>query len=187
MPAERILLVRHGSYNHDNEKLTDEGQGQSVRAGEECLGILGPDAVVLSSPRLRAMETAGVIADVMSMDRSAILASPRIGYFGESEQGLHNLDDTISKALEEAGFTQEDPFGLIVVTHQPLIDMARKSVHKNPVLPFNRTKNGQVFEYEPGTWVNPYFADYKETVANNRIEAELAAMAQAATEGDSTT
>lgn len=178
MPAERILLVRHGSYERETWGLDDEGERQSTKAGQECLGMVGPDAIVLSSPRLRAMQTAGIIAEQLGMSRELVLASPRIGYYGESEEGVQSLDETIDRALEEAHFTQTDPFSLIVVTHQPLIDLARRSVHSISDKPFEHTKNGQVFEYQAGSWKNPDYADYKEIVGNEKIQDELDRMAQ---------
>ncbi|MDQ5913448.1 MAG: hypothetical protein QG623_66 [Patescibacteria group bacterium] len=178
MPAERILLVRHGNYNRKTEELNEEGQDQSAIAGETCLGMVGPDAVILSSTRLRAMQTAGIIADVLSMDRGSVLPSPRMGRFGEQELGIRNLDETIAIALHEAGFVQDDPFNLIVVTHQPLIDLARESVYKGPLTDFVSTANGQVFDYERGTWRNPDYRHHLALLENSKVEYDLKVLAQ---------
>lgn len=113
-----IYFVRHGlseanvkrvfAGQRDNSPLVDEGRKQAKETGqkikEEGIKI---DRIV-SSPSLRALETAQIIAKELSFDVSDIIIDPRINEYDMgslSGTPWHTISSSILVNAEEA----EDP------------------------------------------------------------------------------
>lgn len=61
-----FALVRHGAHSGYPDHLTEAGR-EAVRALAERLAIAHPWTALRSSPRLRAQETAAIIAKVLGL------------------------------------------------------------------------------------------------------------------------
>jgi broad specificity phosphatase PhoE len=81
--SSMIYLVRHGQtefnlerrhYGHVDSPLTELGREQARRAGEALVALIDlRDTVIFSSPLGRALQTARMIADVATVERSIIV------------------------------------------------------------------------------------------------------------------
>jgi hypothetical protein len=120
----------------------------------------GNPAVVLSSDRERAVYTAAGIAARLG---ALVYPSVRIREGGEFPAGIRDLDAFVAKALAETDAGPlADGTSLIVVTHQPLIDMVN----------IGRTGYGEVVPYTPAAegWNNPNFTEGHERLLERLIE-----------------
>lgn len=67
----RVHLVRHaiaeerGRVEDHDRRLTGEGTAKMRRAAEGLRGLVGSDALLFSSRLVRAVQTAGILADVI--------------------------------------------------------------------------------------------------------------------------
>lgn len=127
-PAEpepaRVCVLRHAeSYLNleappaelsasEREGLTENGRGQARRA--QAALALGAEALVLTSPVTRAVETATIVAAGRPMRTSAALHYLEAGR--TAEQALAELRELIRDTLAET--PAPDP--LVLVTHSDL-------------------------------------------------------------------
>lgn len=156
--TEKIFLVRHGRYNRDG--LTPEGREDARHARDELLTKgLGGRAIVLSSSADRAMRTAEIIAEGLG---ALTAESFRMDIGGNRPEAIQNLDDWISRALKEAEASVGDEQQLVVVTHAPLIDVAKG-------LTIDGVGHGEVYEYLTGSWNNPGYQDFEATLVDYEI------------------
>jgi len=160
MSFNQTLMVRHGSYYSGRaEALTEDGERESVRARDELIqrGI-GRGAVLLSSTAPRALQTAAIIGEGLSLQ---VKSSKRIEIIGNYPEGVSSLDEMLEAALSESE-TDTGGEALIVVTHQPLINIAANR---------HNVGYGEIWLYEPTTWFNPQFSSYDQ----GRLQEDLAA------------
>ncbi len=80
------------------------------------------------------------------------MSSRRINIIGNAPWGVKALDEMLEAALVEANAMPGDG-NLVIVTHQPLLDTVAGT---------QGVQNGQVVEYQPGTWRNPEFSVSEE-------------------------
>jgi phosphohistidine phosphatase len=112
----QIFLMRHGiatepgegGYADDERPLTEEGRKRLKEAGRRLAGLIDPPSHVLTSPLLRALETAEI-------------AARELGFTGSLEttkllKPNSNPEDLI---LSLAGF--EATSKLLLVSHQPFV------------------------------------------------------------------
>lgn len=154
-----IYLVRHGRAGES--ELTNDGrrEAESARDALRDKG-LGRSALVLSSSALRAYKTAEVIAEGLGVD--TVLSAPSLDRGGNKPEVIGSLDRVLEACLGGFGI-EEVTDGLVVVTHMPLISLARFGDR------YEVTKNGEVWEYSPGSWTNPeYKPDHPPTQAFER-------------------
>lgn len=93
-----IYLVRHGQTKFNVEQrhqgrvdspLTELGREQARRAGEALATLIDPrDSAIFSSPLGRALQTAEIIADVISVKRSIIVDTDLMEIGMGSAEGL---------------------------------------------------------------------------------------------------
>ena len=152
MLSRDTLLVRHGQYDQATGELNAKGIRDSELAAEDVIYEgLGASALILSSDEARTLGTAKIIADELSSIKP-VIPSPRIREGGNSPYAVEDLDQWIETALDEAGASLEGTHGLIVVTHEPLIGIAKQAIHGSKHVPY-----GFVMQYVLGSWENPHF------------------------------
>lgn len=159
------FLVRHGQYNHETGRLTAEGETDAARASIELATVsrgIGREALILTSSYKRAMESTQIIGRELF---SKPVASVRLALGGENPRGIKDLDDFLIKALTESGQELDPDQPLVVITHGPLMAMARGGGR----LP----GYGQVVEYVPGSWENKTFNPAIERSLEEMIAAEI--------------
>ena len=167
-PYKLTYLVRHGSYRFDSNKLDTKGIEASNEARDYLLQRgLGDRALVLCSNALRAIETAEIIASGLQVP---ITSSKRVRIGGNDYiKGIKNLDDWLDLSLAEAGVTIDPDQTLVVVTHAPMIAVAKGQydLDHSTVAGY-----GEVFPYMQGSWQNPGFSPVFATLAERVIAAE---------------
>lgn len=122
MNFNQTLMVRHGRYRSGRtEELIEDGVGDSEHARDKLIqrGI-GRGAVLLSSTAPRALQTAAIIGEGLSLQ---VKSSKRIEIIGNYPEGVSSLDEMLEAALSESEASTSGE-ALIVVTHQPLINIA---------------------------------------------------------------
>lgn len=155
----KIYLVRHGSYNHSPEELTEEGIAQSELAGRRLLAVgVNREATLLSSDAPRALQTSAIIASVIE---TTVKPSTRINVIGNSPEGVESLDQMVELALAEAGVDSSGE-SLVVIAHQPLLEIAAFGA---------RITTGQVVEYQPETWENPNLNAFEQNYLSKKLGA----------------
>ena len=147
MPAHTVTLVRHGqtessarsAYSGRSDiALTDAGREQALRVARELAGA-GVDAV-LSSPLIRARDTAQAIADAAGAPLTVDERLTEVDY-GPFE----GLDRAAAREQIGAAFEdwRADPFGSPVPGMEPLADALGRAraatadalaAHAHPVL-----------------------------------------------------
>lgn len=148
---EKIFLVRHGRHLRPTEELTKDGIEQSEAAGRQLLEMgVGAGAVLLSSDAPRALQTSGIIASFFK--GLVVTQSARMRIIGNKPDGVKSLDAMLDAALAETGVVHEGGGSLVVVTHQPLIDIAAGGSE--------HIENGQVVPYEQNSWNNYLYATW---------------------------
>lgn len=166
MALEEIYLVRHGNYDFTSKRLNAEGIKDSERAAEELMALgLGSTAVILSSDAPRAIGTAEIISQAFG--EAKIVTSHRVNLDGNRPDVVENLDSWLEKSLEEEGVSISEQ-ALVVVAHEPLIRVAVHGTCEGS----QRIANGQIVQYEPGSWQNQ---DYRWWRAEN-AEEELSSI-----------
>ena len=128
--------------------LDDRGRDETIAAVHELheRGV-GALALILCSTKTRTMETAQIAAEELP---ARVIPSRGLEVFGLNPDGLTSLDAFLEETLEQLDANLDEESNLLVITHQPLIDMAR--------LDDQRTQNGEIIEYQQGSWHNPYVA-----------------------------
>lgn len=141
-----IFFVRHGRYRL--EELTEEGRNQSVEARETLLGNgVGRSALLLSSNAPRAVQTADILHEAIG---ERVIQSELIALAGFAPDAIEDLDSLLTEALESEGQSLEDHYGLVVVTHAPLV-----AAVKGPRVREEHIKYGEVVPYTIGSWEMP--------------------------------
>ncbi|MCU1519106.1 MAG: phosphoglycerate mutase [Pseudarthrobacter sp.] len=175
--SSRLILVRHGQtgwnaagriQGRSDIPLNSRGRVQAMRAGESLAG--SPWDVLVSSPLLRARETAeligqrlglrlhSVIPGLVERDYGAAEGKPAAGFRpGE----LDALDDGAEPAEAVAGrgvealrglLTQHPDKAIIAVTHGTLLRLALTDILGRP---HPRLENGQVVEVDTQALASP--------------------------------
>jgi phosphohistidine phosphatase SixA len=151
---ENIHLVRHGHYDGNPEQITEKGISQSEEAAQVLASReLGSVAILLSSDAPRALQTAKIISERLSIE---VMPSRRLNIVGNNSDGVASLGVVIEAALAE---NDSPAYGesLIIVAHEPLIRCTNLGA---PVA------NGQVVTYEDGMWLNRYYSDQRAELLN---------------------
>lgn len=140
------FLVRHGNANYDYDILTKKGQEDAKRAGRELLKTsLGTTGLILSSDAGRAFETATIIGDFLGVP---VTPSKRINIAGNDPEVVADLDQFLADTLESEDVTLTDEQHLIVVTHAPLIAIA-KGLRPSDT---SQVQNGEVVRLGDHPW-----------------------------------
>lgn len=76
-PAMKIFLVRHGQasakwHESDDPGLSEMGQRQAAAAAQQLAALVGPGVRLISSPMLRARETARPLSEALDADVSIV-------------------------------------------------------------------------------------------------------------------
>jgi|GEM_PF-1720972 len=168
MLAVETFLVRHGSYDRPAGELNEQGMQDAAQAAEDLQAAgLGAFALILSSDAPRTMGTAHIIADCLSL--GPVVPSKRMNVGGNAgPTAIDDLDRWILTALDEAGVTLEGREGLVVVTHEPLIAAAQRSMDSDSR---GDIGYGEVLRYTPGVWTSPYFSAASAALAEEQIAA----------------
>lgn len=147
--SKEFYLVRHGSYDRSTGRLDPTGREvHAPSARDELIARgVGSNALLLSSDALRAAETAEIIGEGIGVDP---ILSEMINQAGNRAWNVQDLDAVVDEALENAGVVQ-DGRELVVVTHAPMLAIARRARDVNDI------SFGEVFAYERGSWHNPDF------------------------------
>ena len=165
MAEAPIYLVRHGKDGYDGN-LTPEGIEQSEYARDTLLEVgLGTKALLLSSNAPRALQTAGIIG--LGLD-TLVHPSQRINTAGSKARIVQNLDTYLEETLRRLGLTMSDGQSLVVVTHAPLIAVAKGL----DIFDSGQVMNGEVVEYEPGSWTDLYYDESYETIYGDELNGD---------------
>jgi broad specificity phosphatase PhoE len=159
--TEAVFLVRHGRYNRTG--LSPEGHVDARQARDELIAKnLGGKALVLTSSAQRAWETATIIAKGL---KAGLVLSDRIYEGGNDVEAVEDLDIWLQRALEEAKVSVPAGKSLVVVTHAPMVAVAKglRSYDASDI------GNGEIFEYTPGSWHNQDFRESYVEEVENRI------------------
>jgi phosphohistidine phosphatase SixA len=141
-------LVRHGKSGRDG--LTPEGIREAERARDTLRGLgLGATALLLSSDTKRALQTAEIIGAGLS---TPVNPSKRINIGGNEAEVVRDLDEFLQVTLGQLGLSRADGQPLVVITHAPLIAVAKGLTLDDA----NTIENGEVVSYTPGTWNGSY-------------------------------
>lgn len=145
-------LVRHGKHNQG--KLTSEGVREAEAARDELIRLgLGTSAILLSSNKTRALQTAEVIGAGLD---TPVHSSLRINVAGNTAEVVENLDDFLTETLRQLHITRANEQPLVVVTHAPLIAIAKGLTLDDT----DKISNGEVVGYTSGEWNNSFYRDY---------------------------
>ena len=146
--AQGFYLVRHGSYNDDDDALNTVGrESHAPQAKNQLIARgVGAGCILLSSDARRAAETAQIIGEGLGVEP---VLSPVINEAGNHAWSVKDLDAVVEQALSEAGVvldgTSQD---LVVVTHAPMLAIARGVASKD-------IGYGEVLAYTRNSWNNP--------------------------------
>lgn len=169
MSKESFFLVRHGRSMRGRsmeDELTPEGIQQARKAGGELLAKgLGASALILSSTAPRAIQTANIIGEEL---HTSVLQSTRIRLGGLEPQAIKDLDKWVNKALAEAKVPTDSDRPLVLVTHAPLIAIA-KGLHPSEA---DEVDHGEIFEYHVGSWVNSRYSTLSEVRAEDELRTQ---------------
>lgn len=158
------FLVRHGKDKQGT--LTEQGVQQSEGAREELLSYgLGGAALLLSSDLSRAVQTAGIIGEGLGV---SVHASRRIAVGGNNAEVVKDLDEFLDTTLEQMGLERADDQPLVVVTHAPMMAIA-KGLSINDIYSVN---NGEVVQYASGTWSGTYYSEGLECMYAEELGIE---------------
>ena len=123
-----ILWVRHGQSTWNvldrmqghtaHPPLTELGREQAARAAEN-LAMLGATQV-LSSPAVRARETADIIADRLGLEATVEPLLLELGL----DEGIEVVLGRIQAFLEKVGLALEPPGNVVAVSHGDTIGLA---------------------------------------------------------------
>ncbi len=93
---KQVIAVRHGEYDRMPEKLNSEGVAQIERLSERLKGIIksGHKVRVLTSPHLRATQSAKILAKQLQVEIEEVFALG-LAEFGD---GQHQMDEVIAKS-----------------------------------------------------------------------------------------
>jgi len=103
-----LTLVRHAKASNDDptwadrdRPLADRGRQEAIEMGKRLAGRKVKPDLLLSSPALRALTTAQLMADALGCERKEIVVDDRL--YASSAQGLlaviRALDDTLDRAM----------------------------------------------------------------------------------------
>jgi phosphohistidine phosphatase SixA len=146
--ANEFYLVRHGSYDRHTRRLDEAGRifhAPSARDNLLARG-LGASTILLSSDAPRAAETAEIIGEGIGIEP---VLCDIINEAGNNPWVIKDLDFLINNALDEMDVTYDGTQELVVVTHAPMLAIAR-GVESQDI------SFGEVFAYQRGSWANPY-------------------------------
>ena len=145
--AGEFYLVRHGNYDRRSGSLNAEGRQIDAPSARDQLLLrgLGANTILLSSDAPRAVETAEIIGHGLG---SEPVLSNMINRAGNGAWSVRDLDALVDLALQEAGITDDVNRDLVVVTHAPMLAIARGV--ESDAIDF-----GEVLAYQRGSWNNP--------------------------------
>lgn len=164
-PEKLTYLVRHGSYNENGGGLDAAGREASERARDSLLKCgLGDRALVLCSDAPRAVETARIIAAGIC---ATVAESKRVRIGGTDYiSAVENLDDWLARSMSDAGQTLAQDQTLVVVTHAPMIAIAKGLYDSD----YSKAVGfGEVYPYIHGSWQNPGFISAFTSMAERKI------------------
>ncbi len=157
------FLVRHGKAGEEN--LIPEGIEQSESARDVLIELgLGSSAILLCSDLPRAVQTATIIGEGLKLP---VHPSKRLNIAGNEPEVVNDLDDFLNTTLEYLGLSRADDQPLIVVSHAPLLALAKGLT----VYDTNKVKNGEVVRYLPGSWDGSEYRDYIEEMYSEELGA----------------
>lgn len=164
MSESSIYLVRHGRYG--SSELSNEGRTiDAPHARDELIEKgLGNGALLLSSSRKRAVQTAEIIGEGLGVPP---LVSECVAKGADFVRGIKSLDEFLAKSLIEVDATKEEGQSLVVVTHAPLLAVAKGWFWRGAE---NDIGYGEVVEYVPGSWHNRKFSAAEEELLNEILE-----------------
>lgn len=142
-----FYLVRHGNYDHESGCLNAEGRSIHAPSARDRLLArgLGANTILLSSDAPRAAETAEIIG--YGIGAKPILSSV-INEAGNDAWSVSDLDAVVDRALLEVDIADDATQDLVVVTHAPMLAIAR-GVESYDI------DFGEVLAYQRGSWNNP--------------------------------
>ncbi|MBU3742481.1 MAG: hypothetical protein FGM24_09390 [Candidatus Kapabacteria bacterium] len=124
MPATDIILLRHATaerlrpgLSDTRRELTSEGRLEAERMSMLLAATVARNAVLCSSPAVRAMQTANALSRATSLE---INIEPRLGLDGNV--------DTVLDVIRELASTP-----VIIVGHLPVIAQAAAMLLQMPV------------------------------------------------------
>ncbi len=98
----KLYFLRHaeaegGTFNDFDRRLTERGKRRTATAAQVMLRLGSKPTAIYSSPRLRAKETAEIVADVLGRD---VTITDRLDFSFELEDvetlvNTHNEDDEV--------------------------------------------------------------------------------------------
>lgn len=139
--GESFYLVRHGSYCWGDDGGLDRtgSEVHATEARDQLIGRgVGAGTILLASTARRTIETAEIIGQGLGVEP---VPSQLIHDAGNGAVPIKNLDTLMERALEECGVAIDSSQDLVVVTHAPMLAVARRLI---------TTKNvsfGEVYEY----------------------------------------
>ena len=102
---KRLILVRHGAYRE--EDLTEIGRDQIKRLAEVLRSIVKESSVlIMSSPKIRAEQTAQIIADALNVSFESNEAFDEFGSM-----------DWLEEAVEMIDSKKDEAESIIITTH----------------------------------------------------------------------
>lgn len=163
--AEGIFLVRHGRSAGQEKKLTPEGEKDARQIAQEIEDReIGKNALILCSTESRAEDTALIISEKL---RYKIYSSFSLAVYGQTPQGLKNLDELLRRVLNDAEFDHGPERSLIVVTHAPLLSTALYGTSVD----MDKVWFGCMYEYIPTSWLNQQYSAAIENSSEIEIES----------------
>lgn len=122
---QQVFFVRHGDYGDHRQAgydetlpLTAAGIDQAAAASEVLALVLSELAVVVSSDRQRAVQTASIIAGAVNLDMQI---AESLGVVGEVPELLPGGDlEQFVRGLVQDIHPETNP-DIVLVTHAPLV------------------------------------------------------------------
>ena len=149
--------VRHGDYNRRSGRLTDDGILQAKKAGEALVGLTnGTNQLgIITSSRLRAVQTAGLIAETLGRAPADVVESNELASVGENHCLVGVSLQEFLDELVNKNFSGLDPMGrraIILVTHQPFATAMKTNGAWMSAPPDSDAYYGEVVRAQPNLW-----------------------------------
>jgi hypothetical protein len=167
--ANEIYLVQHGDYDWKKDVLINRGREQidvtrkellARGLGRQSLAARGVSegAILLTAKSGRAIESAEIIGDAYNGLDSTPLVSEYVSLASNTVPAVRSLAEFIDGALDETGVTREADQPLVIITHSPLMAIAKGIRAAN-------VRAGSVLEFDTATWNNPQFDPVYASIA----------------------
>ncbi len=156
---KQLFLIRHGKATHEpmpdiKRHLTDKGIKRTRKhAGMLKDKQLKPD-LIISSPAIRAFQTAEILADILQYPKKDILIDSKFYFFPQEEvtNQIKNIPDTYNRVF--------------LVGHNPIWTDLSDQLSENGLWHL-RTSGIFGIEFDTDTWQNVFQAPQKSILLIN--------------------